>query len=250
MKKCIKCDILYSLDERTRCLYCNTLLTTDGTEENSGQVDAAGMAGMQTDSTIIDQLINDRQKVAHDRKQHIVGSYFCSRTFYFMYSFSRHDFHRGKGFRRWLVKPLNMGSFLIIPWVVVDLLDSLYIRLFYNAVCPTCGWKYKSVFFKIRHNPRDCAYNLEYAQIVEDILTGKIIQKEEAYLEKACQEKQSGRRSAYRALCANKNLFTGLLDVTCIWFSISLFFLLLITVVVPWLSKVTNSAEMPKLYLR
>jgi len=251
MKKCPQCNIVFNADERSRCLYCNALLLMVEQGTAAEHEDSLTHEGFAQDDSIILQVIKDRQEVAHDRKFYIVGSYFCTRTLHFMYCFSRNEMKMGRKFRRWLVQPLNMGSFLIIPWVVWNLIDSLFIRLFYSAYCEKCGWKYKKLVSKGGHDPDECEYNQEYAQIIRDIMIGKILQTEDKFKQAAAEKIHAGKRSAYNELCTSKNFFSGVLDITTVWFSIALILLTVVLVVFPqigiWLH---HAADVSDLQLR
>lgn len=253
IKKCTKCDIVFNLHERFRCLYCNSLLMSISPDEAPQREDLFG----ETDEIPIDQepgsddfvrarkksqedshikkgfvpgevdsfilrVIKDRREVAYDRRYYIVGSYFNSRTLHFMYCFSRNDMKMGRGFRRALIQPLNMSSLLTLPWVVVNLIDTFFLRLSYNGFCNRCGWKFKKSSALKAHDPKECEYNQEYRDIILDILSGDIIRSEKKFKEMAEAKIQVGQRSAYQQLCTNHNFSSTVLDVACVWFSLFL----------------------------
>jgi len=164
-------------------------------------------------------------------------------TFHFMYCFSRNEMKMGRTFRRRLIQPLNMGSFLTLPWVFFDMLDSLFFPMLYTAYCEKCGWKYKKISARTGHDPIECEYNQEYTEIIRDILTGKIVQAEPKFKEAAQAKALNGQRSAYNYLCNSRNFFSWITDVACVWFSISLFVLLFVLVVFPYLGLLVNNLE-------
>ncbi len=276
MKRCVRCDIVFNLEDRARCLYCNSLLMTiapgeeeqyknavqDNEEEGAPVqeadedmiIKAAKPAGEQAsikigfasggeEEAFIMRVIKDRRAVAYDRRYYIIGSYFNFRTLHFMYCFSRNEMKMGKTYRRALIQPLNMGSFLILPWVVFDVIDTVFVRLLYNGYCHQCGWKFKKSSPQQVHDPKECEYNHEYREIILDILSGQITRTEDKYIQLAEAKTKAGQRSAYRDLCSGRNFFTAVLDVVCVWFSISILILFLVMIVFPHLGVWINKAD-------
>ena len=227
MKKCIRCKIIFQLEERTRCLYCDSILVTVGENE------PLDIQWGDTGKTIALQILNQAKLEKHEQIQYIIASYFRIRTFHFMYSFSRNEFKMGKGFKRLLVQPFNITFILMLPWVVVNLVDSFFMRLLHNGYCEKCGWKYKAQSEIIGHEKGECEYNQEYSAIVNDILSGRILKTERIFKERGDQKIEQGKRSAYFALCSTKDYFSSLLDVGCVWFSVCLILYTIVGLVFP-----------------
>ena len=235
MKRCPSCAVSFVEEERTRCLYCDTLLMNTEEEDKDlrerQQVDFFN--GVY--NPVIQQVTQDRKIETHTRLQFIIASYFRTRTFHFMYLFSRKDFLKGKVFRRNFIQPIGWESLLILPWLVVNIFDTVYCRLSYRRYCPRCGWK----FYKFErskhedHNHRECSYNKEYQMVIEEILNGTILRNEKELRRLGKMKKSAGYRSAYWELCARKDYFSSVLDITCIWFSIGLWLLLIIWMSLP-----------------
>jgi len=242
MKRCAKCDVVFNLDERTRCLYCNSLLLYADSAEQKNLDDLDALRGFSAEDTVLESVIRDRRKVAGDHRFYVIGSYFCTRTLHFIYAFSRNEMKMGRIFKRRLIQPLNMGSFLIIPWVLWDLIDSFFFHLVYNSYCLKCGWKYHSSGKK-EHDAAECEYNQEYAEIIRDILSGRIIQNEGRYREAALIKEAVGKRSAYRYLCGPRNFLSSIVDVACVWFSILLMIVFFVAVVFPSFSVLFHKME-------
>ena len=143
MKRCSRCKIVFHLHDRTRCLYCEALLLEVSPEDIAQGQSPANIGGTQPVQPILQHILKsyDAQNLAHI--QLIMGNYFRARTFHTMYSFCRNEFKMGKTFKRFWIQPLNVTSFLMIPWVIYNFLDSLLIRTMYDGFCPKCGWKYK-----------------------------------------------------------------------------------------------------------
>lgn len=252
MKKCMKCNLLFELEERTRCLYCNTLLTQlDPEETNEYDLleEALGEKAMEAKRDIIAQMIKDRRVKSHNRMQYIIGSYFRTRTFHFMYCFSRNEFKMGKGFSRFMVQPFNTSHFFIIPWVFIDIFDSLWLRLTLQSYCKKCGWKF-SALTGPEHDPKKCDYCREYSLIIDDILTGRVTQTERVFKKQSLEKLSLNQRSAYHDLCSQKKLLSSILDVLCVWFSISLMLALLVYLSWPLVRLFLRGLDIPDLHLR
>ena len=184
-----------------------------------------------SDIALIEQVVRDRDSLTYENIRYIVGSYFRARTFHFLYSFSRNEFKMGKEYKRFLIQPLSFVSILMIPWVVVDVIDSLLFRTIYLGYCPECKWKYDGR--TVRHDLEECAYNEEYTALINEILTGHIAVTEGNFQNQAMAKIKEGRRSAYFDLCARKNKYEGALDVACVWFSCGLMAYSLVVVLFP-----------------
>ena len=227
-KKCQRCKVVYHSEERSRCLYCNSLLLSTSKDDTVSFEDNSGMEGFQAEQPVLTQFLQDRDVSDHGRTLFILGSYFRSRTFHFMYSFSRHQFLRNKNFPRLLVQPLTPISFLMLPWVAFNLLDTLAIRMGYNAYCEKCKSKFKKFTGKQEHDHDECLYHREYNAIIDDITSGQILVSEDEFKRQSVTKLSAGKRSAYVDLCGGKDFFSGLLDVTCIWFSVCLIIIILV----------------------
>ena len=232
MKKCPRCRVVFHMDERNRCLYCESfLMTVDRDEEKAAA--GQGIGGFQAADRLIKIILKEWKLTDHGRSQFLVSSFFQSRTFRFVYNFSRHDYKRGKEYRRFFIQPLSLYSFLMIPWVVYNFFDSLFFRLMYNGYCSKCGWKYIQYTQDQGHSPTECEYNQEYAAVIDNILTGKITQVEAGFKRLASEKMAMGKRSAYIELSAGRNISEWILDVACIWFSILIMVAIIVVMVFP-----------------
>ena len=234
MKKCPRCKIVFYLEERTHCLYCDTLLSTVTRDDTPPIESTQGIGGIKVEQTILKKVLRDSQIEAYGRMQYMMGSYFRSRTLHFMYQFSRSHFRMGRGFSRFFVQPLNATSFLTLPWVFYNFLDSLYFRMAYSSgYCLKCGWKYKQVSRKQVHDPVECEYCQEYTNIFKEVSSGNIAKTEREFKRVAAIKIASGKRSAYHDLCSSKSPLSAFVDVMGIWFTICLYLLLIVILVMP-----------------
>jgi len=275
MQKCMKCDIVFHLKGRTRCLYCDSLLVQ--VDEDDGQkVDAAAIEELfekrvhddrvaskrisdtdlteeekklKTKDLIIEQMVRDREHSGLGRMQYVISSYFRSRTLGFVYNFYRREFKLGKKFKRFLIQPLNMASFLMIPWIFINFLDSLLIRVTHNGYCKKCDCKFVKKTKNDVHDFDECEYNKEFSSILVDIFTGKITQVEITIQQNAFKKRIKGKRSAYYDLCSTKGKWSSFLDILSIWISIALLLHIVINIIFPFIMKIGFGMDF-KLYLR
>ncbi len=234
MKKCPRCSIVFYVDDRQRCLYCDTLLmNTD--EDTTDLQKKVGIGFLGAETSIIKQVVEDRNIEADTRLQFIIASYFRMRTFHFMYKYARMDFLKGKVFRRQMIQKVDWTTLLVVPWFFVNLIDSILCRFIYGKFCPKCGYKFDQVDRKFpgEHDHIECEYNREYSTVIDSILSGDIIKREQEFRRLGVMKRVAKRRSAYWDLCSRKDFFSAVLDVACIWFSVSLWMLLVIRATFP-----------------
>jgi len=263
MQKCIRCDIVFHLKERTRCLYCDSLLM--GVDEETTAKSSAATVEEDFDKKIhadrvsvdriqeegltdeeqrlrkkdliIEQMVRDRDHSGLGRMQYVMSSYFRSRTLGFVYNFYRREFNLGRKFKRFLIQPLDVGAFLRLPWVVINFIDSILIRMTHNGYCKKCDCKYVIKTRDAEHDQDECEYNREFASLLVDIFTGKITHEEIAIQQDAFKKRIKGKRSAYYDLCSTKSKFSNVLDIVSIWISIILLLHVVINVIFPILAK-------------
>ena len=230
MRKCVRCNIIFHSEDRGRCLYCNTMLVL--TEK-----------GILLDEKPFDVFrgVADFLKSAGrgelDRKQYIVGSYFRSRSFSFTYAFCRNELKMGKAYPRFLIRSLDFSALLSLPWLLVNVIDSILFRSIYVGFCEKCQHKYQPQGDIIGHEKNSCDYCLEYSVIVKDIMTGQIAKTEDQHKRRAQEDLARGQRSAYRDLCSQEKGWDVVFDVLSIWLTICLAVFLLARLLVPSLIK-------------
>lgn len=224
MKKCLGCRLVFHLDDRSVCLYCGSPLV-DVPEEEAARIEE-GESGQE-------QEAKTQKQLTADEIQHIAGIYFGKRSIAFMYAFSRNEMKMGKGLKRFFIQPLNFAFIVKIPWLLINVVDSLIFRLIYKGYCQKCDWKYNITASPKEHDPVQCEYNREYTNVLNNILTGEIIYNE-AQFEKEAQEKiRTGKHSAYRQLCSQREGFWQAIDIGTILISLWLLFYVVIKLTMP-----------------
>jgi hypothetical protein len=233
LKECPRCRITFHLDDRIHCLYCETLLVSAEEDKTDleDRVDS-GMMGIIVEP-IFQKVVNDRGIQEHSRLQFIVASYFRTRTFLFMYKFSRNNFKKGSEFKCFFIQPVTVISLLLLPWLAINIIDSILCRFLYTKYCPKCGWKFFKHERNGEHSHRECEYNREYQEVIDSIMSGMIIQKEKDFKRLGLMKRNAGRKSAYWDLCGRRSWVQGVLDVASIWFSIIFWLVLVIWLIFP-----------------
>ncbi len=227
MKKCVRCQIDYEDDSRVRCLYCDSKLM-------DGRLDRLFRSA--TETQVINKLIAEDHRINHERVEHLIGSYFRSKSFSFLYAFNRQQYKMGKRFKRIFVQPLDFSTIIRLPWFAINLLDSIVLRLFFRTYCPQCDFKCKKFLGQTFHTKEECSYNQEYSRILNEIMTGSIILNESRYKRQMFKKLQAGERSAYFDLCSKKRDFEIFIDMVVILISIALIIYVFIQLIMPTLA--------------
>ena len=159
MRKCERCQLTFYSNRRLYCLYCDSRLV---------EVYVDRETVFENLEPTAQKITAAREPMTHQRMEFLVGSYFKSKSFTFSYSFSRNQFKMGEKFPRFLIQPVRFDFLIKIPWLLIDLLDSILFRLVFNGFCPHCRWKHSKSFEAEPHDPRECEYNREYGIVVKD----------------------------------------------------------------------------------
>ena len=113
MRKCLRCQIIFHSDQRLNCLYCDTRLS----DADFGEI-ARGTSPKE-------RIFQKEENIKHVRMEYLVGSYFKNKTFSFLYNFSRNELKLGKEFKRFFIQPIDFTSVIKIPWIVINIIDSI-----------------------------------------------------------------------------------------------------------------------------
>ncbi len=225
MKKCHKCEIVYHSTYRTHCLYCDSALL-------DADFDEVFREGAQAPTSKTREFAKAVGVTDQDHLHYIVSSYFRSRSLSFLYRLSRNEFKMGEKFKRILIQSIDISCFAKIPWTIINIIDSLVLRLMLNQYCPQCGWKY-SAPAKTPHDSVECEYNKEYALVLNEILKGSILQNEEQIERQALEKTKQGKKSAYFELSARKTAAETYFDVFIILLSLGIFIYCFVSLVMP-----------------
>ena len=240
MKKCLRCKIAYHAQERFYCLYCQSMLADVEESDEPEFVDAFSFS-----ESLLEKLVHGREVPTVGNRLYVLSSYFRIRTFHFMYMFCRNELKMGKVFKRFFVQPLNLVFLINIPWFVVNLVDSLFFKLFYNSYCPQCNWKYiRFTGTQERHDADQCAYNQEYGALLNDICTARFVKTEDEFKRRSGEKIRQGQRSAYVDLCCYKDQYQAAVDTASVWFSSGIILYLIVVALFPLAVNLVNGLEL------
>ncbi len=228
MKKCVKCQIVYHSENRLYCLYCDSKLVPASVYDGFRTREEVTPAATSVHERYLDPL----------QLEYLMGCFFHARSFSFGYHIHRQDYRYGRRYKRTFIQPLNFSSFMRLPWIVINLVDTAFFRLFYKGYCPKCDCKYIAFSTKMGHSQEDCEYNREYAAIMENIRTGKIVINESFFQEEANRKKAEGKRSAYYDLCRRKEPVEAFWDIFTILFSMAFYIYLVTWMVMPIMGRI------------
>jgi hypothetical protein len=249
MKKCEKCKVYFHFDDRIRCLYCDGLLSPLSEEEEK---EFSVKIGGGSPETLVADIVKDRNVVIGEESAlNIVESYFKRRSLLFMYKFSRNEMKMGRRFKRFWVQPLNFSVLIMfIPWIFIDLIDSLIFPIMYQGFCKKCQCKYKIISEgQTEHDKEECEYNQEFQRILTDILTGEIARSEVELSSTAGEKVKQGQRSAYFELCSRKSTLQWIADIFSILISLGIIIGIIIWFGWPYAQAVMNQLEYKKMLL-
>lgn len=209
MRKCPRCNLTFHSKLRFTCLYCDAqLIAADINDFFRGQ--SSGVLEAKAAKFI------DRDDI--QGMQYILGNYFKIRSFAFNYSFCRHQIRFGQKFGRFFIEPIRLLSFVKLPWLLINIIDSFYIHTFYQNYCPQCRWKYKLLAGEAVHSEAECNYNKNYSAILKFILNGEIVKEEVKF-----QDMSTIGPNPYQQLCSRKQGVEWFLDICAILISMGLF---------------------------
>jgi hypothetical protein len=175
----------------------------------------------------------------------LVANYCGGIRFRFMYRFNRNELKMGQKFRRFFIQPLQFSSFINLPWLIIDFMDSIWMHILYRGFCPECQWKYNILFGLKGHQITECTYNQEYSRIIKDIISGRIAVNEHLYRKTSEQHTHSFRRSAYLDLCCRDDAYSKILDFGSIFLSACLLIGLVVWAVFPLILQFVQGLNEP-----
>ncbi len=206
MLKCINCQLVFHNGYLLKCPSCNGNLTQASALEAQGATPAKFQGSVDLGKLI-----------------HFVGSYFQAKSFTFQYSLSRCELKIGRGFSRFFVYPLDLGFLVRLPWLLVNIFDSLFFRFIYKGFCEKCGWKYPKLTGGLAHDSDECDYHKEYTAILSSIVSGKISYDAQTFKAYAEKKRLAGKKSAWYDLLHRNQNFELSVDLISLLLSIGLF---------------------------
>ena len=129
-------------------------------------------------------------------KQYQIRSFLQNHSLFLDYDLNKYRLKHGPRLKRFLITPPSFTGFLNIPWFLYNIFASNLFHLNYTEYCPKCNCKY----VKGEHSLADCEYNIEYFNILDDILSGEFHKRRRMYQQFADESRVKGHKSAYNDL--------------------------------------------------
>ncbi|MDD3375020.1 MAG: hypothetical protein PHY73_04785 [Candidatus Omnitrophica bacterium] len=231
MRKCLSCNITFDDENLVGCLYCESILVKIHQDQSREDV-APSAQGTES--------LPSKKILTHQNKDYLMGILFRRRTFLSSFAFSCNDIKRSKKATRFLVQPIDIGYVVKIPWLVVDIVYSLFFHILHSRYCPLCNTRYFIFYhFQEAQHPKDaCEYCQEYNRISDEIF----LKKERVdlrVLRKESEEKvRRGKKSAFFDLTHRNIKLERFLDILSILISIALYGYVVIRVSMPIFAEI------------
>ena len=172
--------------------------------------------------------------LSDDYIQYHIRSYIGNRSLFLDYDIQKNRMKHGPRIKRFLICSINIAAVFNIPWFFFNIIASNIFHAKYTKYCARCNAKYAPG----RHDQEDCDYNIEYFNILEDILSGNILVNKPIYKQYAQEKDRKGWRSAYRSLFCRDAKVETFFDMVSI--TLSVLFWLFIAIYISWpFAKVT-----------
>lgn len=234
MKKCPRCRVVYKEDTQLKCLYCEGSLLTareaDFISESQHKDSALDMSKAKE--------LRFQDKLTHDRKDYLMGTFFRGSTFLSSYRFNLQELKKGREVKRFFIRPPDLGTLIKIPWLFVNVIYSIVYYFTPKLFCPKCGYQFIPAHGEAVHDPVECSYNQEYEMIQKEVFSGKVFIDLDPIRQISDAKVKKGQRSALRDLLSRNMTWEKTLDVVSIVVSIIIYVYLLALIAMPLLDNI------------
>ncbi len=206
-----------------------------------------------TQSTALGKSIKGKsqQGLTDSYKQYHIRSYLKNRSCFLDFDLYKNRLIHGRRLKRFFIAPVRISAIVNIPWLLFNIISSNKFHLEYTEYCPRCECKY----IRGAHTKEECEYNVEYFNILNDILSGQIVQRKIIYEEYARWRMRNGLRSAYRDLFRRRIPWEIFWDFLSVSSSVLFWLYLIVFICLPWVQAFMTDAQQiqevsTRLYLR
>jgi len=141
-----------------------------------------------------------KQELPDAYKQYHIRSYLKDRSLFLDFDIYKNRMKHGRKLKRFFVAPINITAIVNIPWFIFNLITSNLFHMEYVDYCALCNSKCN----KKSHTREECDYNIEYFNILNDIISGCIIDRKAIYQQYAEERRKRGLKCAYDDLFFRK----------------------------------------------
>jgi len=151
-------------------------------------------------------------------QQYHIRSYLKDRSLFLDFDLLKNRLKHGRRLKRFLIAPINLTSALNLPWFFFNVISTNLFHMHHTRFCSRCQAK----IIPGQHDLAKCDYNVEYFNILDDILSGRIVDTKIVYQHYAAERRSKGQRSAYNDLFRRKVRWEILADIMSVGFSVFL----------------------------
>lgn len=167
-------------------------------------------------------------QISDSHKQYHLRSYIGNRSLFLDFDLHRNRLKHGPRLKRFFIAPLNFTVFFNLPWFFFNVVATNLFHMNYTCYCSRCNTKY----VKNSHNKEECDYNIEYFQILDDIINGSIVYRKKIYDKFANEKRLKNVRCAFNDLYKRNIRWEAFWDILSI--GLSIFFWLYIAVFISY----------------
>jgi len=227
MKVCPKCDNLFQ-EQTMACSRCQVHLIEISLPE------AIKRSNVRSFQKAI--IGGDTKELSDEHIQYHIRSFLGNRTLFLDFDIQKNRIKHGRKLKRFLIAPFNMTCVFNIPWLLFNIMSSNLFHLTHLGYCSRCNCKH----IPGRHSQDQCDYNIEYFNILEDILNGQIVQRRSFYQTYALEQAYKKKPSAYTDLFCRKVRWEAFWDIVSITLSVLLWVFIVVFVAYPMAMMLTQ----------
>lgn len=172
-------------------------------------------------------------------KQYFIRKYLGDGSLFLLYDLCKNRLKHGSKPERFFIQPVDFTALLNIPWFFFNIISTNMFHMQYISFCRRCNCKSIPAF----HSPEECDYNIEYFNILDDILSGDIVDTKKIYEEHTKEKKLKGEKSAYNDLFNRKVRKEVFFDVLSIGLSVLFWLFIAVYVSYPMLQALMQKLE-------
>ena len=173
-------------------------------------------------------LIGKESEISDGYAQYHIRGYLGNRSLFLDFDLHKYRLKHGPRLKRFLITPVSFFSLFNLPWLVYNLIATNLFHMDHTQYCSRCGCKVKPP-----HTQIDCDYNIEYFSILDDIISGRIIERKNFYQTLTDEKEKKGQPSAFNDLFKRPVKLEIFLDIVSITFSLFLWLYLSVLVCLP-----------------
>lgn len=223
MKACRQCRVFFQ-ESTMSCDRCGRVLS---------EVTLTEALSLTRKKSFKEQIHASDAQASDAYKQYLIRRYLGDGSLFLLFDLCKNRLKHGKKPKRFLIQPVDFTAFFNIPWFVFNIISTNMFHLQYTGFCARCGCKSIPGY----HSPAECDYNIEYFSILDDILSGDIVDTKVIYEQHGLEMKKARQPSAYHDLFLRKVRSEFFFDVLSIGLSIAFWLFLVIFVAWPVISS-------------